>query len=187
MDADLDATSMSSPGTRQGTPTRHLWTPGPPHRAAPLNLGSRSRVTAAWLLLSHAIGGARGRHRSAETAPFVEIQHRRLALPQIVHSSPLGAPSVVSRYCFGLKRQPASGGAASLRIADLRSGEMVRRSWRKLGALRSLSYAALLLTIDLGYGLEPFAAPCENLLDGPCEHNGPATRSGRFCLWSCWR
>jgi hypothetical protein len=48
---------------------------------------------------------------------------------------------------------------------------MVRRSWRKLGALRSLSYGVLVLTIVVGYGLEPFAAPCVDLLDGPCEDN----------------
>lgn len=48
---------------------------------------------------------------------------------------------------------------------------MVRRSWRKLGSLRSLSYGLLVLTIVVGYGLEPFAPPCEDLLDGPCEHN----------------
>jgi hypothetical protein len=27
------------------------------------------------------------------------------------------------------------------------------------------------LTIVVSYGLEPFAAPCDDLLDGPCEHN----------------
>ena len=48
---------------------------------------------------------------------------------------------------------------------------MVRRSWRKLGLLRSLSYGLLVLTIGVGYGLEPFAAPCEDILDGPCEYN----------------
>jgi hypothetical protein len=48
---------------------------------------------------------------------------------------------------------------------------MVRRSWRKLGPLRSLSYGALVLTIVEGYGLEPIAAPCEDILDGPCEHS----------------
>jgi hypothetical protein len=29
----------------------------------------------------------------------------------------------------------------------------------------------LVLTIVVGYGLEPFAAPCDDLLDGPCENN----------------
>jgi hypothetical protein len=48
---------------------------------------------------------------------------------------------------------------------------MVRGSWRRLGLLRSLSYGVLVLTIVVAYGLEPFAAPCEDLLDGPCEHN----------------
>lgn len=29
-----------------------------------------------------------------------------------------------------------------------------------------------MLTIVVGYGLEPFAARCEDLIDGPCERNG---------------
>jgi hypothetical protein len=48
---------------------------------------------------------------------------------------------------------------------------MVRRSWRRLGLVRSLSYGLVVFTIGVSYGLEPFAAPCEDLLDGPCEHN----------------
>jgi hypothetical protein len=48
---------------------------------------------------------------------------------------------------------------------------MVRRSWRRLGPLRGLSYGVRVLTIVVSYGLEPFAAPCNDLLDGPCEHN----------------
>jgi hypothetical protein len=77
---------------------------------------------------------------------------------------------VVDPRCF-LDTAASLGRAASRRIADLRSAQMVRRSWSKLGPLRSLSYGLLVLTIVMGYGLEPFAAPCEDLLDGPCEHN----------------
>jgi hypothetical protein len=48
---------------------------------------------------------------------------------------------------------------------------MVRRIWRRLGPLRVLGYGTLTLTIIGLVGLEQFAAPCVDLLDGPCEHN----------------
>jgi hypothetical protein len=41
----------------------------------------------------------------------------------------------------------------------------------RVGPLRSLSYGVLVLTMVVLFGLEPFAAPCADLLDGPCEHN----------------
>ena len=47
----------------------------------------------------------------------------------------------------------------------------MRRIWTRVGPLRSLSYAVVVLTMVLLFGLEPFAAPCEDLLDGPCESN----------------
>jgi hypothetical protein len=48
---------------------------------------------------------------------------------------------------------------------------MVRRIWRQLGPLRVLGYGTLSFTIVVLFGLEQFAAPCTDLLDGPCEHN----------------
>jgi hypothetical protein len=48
---------------------------------------------------------------------------------------------------------------------------MVRRIWRQLGPLRVLGYGGLALTIVALFVLEQFAAPCVDLLDGPCEHN----------------
>jgi hypothetical protein len=41
----------------------------------------------------------------------------------------------------------------------------------KLGSLRIVAYGALAFTLVAIIGLEPFAAHCEDFLDGPCEHN----------------
>jgi hypothetical protein len=48
---------------------------------------------------------------------------------------------------------------------------MARRFWTRFGPLRVLSYGTFILTIAVAAGLEPFAAPCTDLLDGPCENN----------------
>jgi hypothetical protein len=87
------------------------------------------------------------------------------------HDTEQRSKPIRAQYRVCLETTLSLGRAASRRIADLRSGQMVRRSWRRLGPLRGFIYGFLGLTIVVGYGLEPFAAPCEDLIDGPCEHN----------------
>jgi hypothetical protein len=63
----------------------------------------------------------------------------------------------------------ASGIAALFAASTI--WQVVRRIWRQFGPLRVVGYGTLVLTIAVLFGVEPFAAPCTNVIDGPCEHN----------------
>ena len=64
------------------------------------------------------------------------------------------------------------GGSAAWQLtAAFTIRQMVRRFWKRFGSLRLRGCGALTFTIVVLIGLQQFAAPCVDLLDGPCEHN----------------